>query len=560
MSWERAAKFIATFGIQGLKHVDSRTHAATTGWGVSWDEASIARDIMQNFYDANRDNLAEVVVCSKGRVVQISAPSRHDLDLLFYLASTKGPDDVGQYGEGFKAAVTCLLRDHRVTPIARSGERVLCIQLADTPVRDTDHYPLIYHFFECESVVENTVLILPDCSKKLVTELEKGLTHFFFDANPLLAGKSWQSYDGSFLIYSTSGTTGHVFYRNLKRGEIDGLPIVLVINKEYKVIENRIKSDRDRKAFGEELMDLFYHTFCKYAFPYSHDGQRIIIEAARHRWVKGHPLLSAVARNVSYRSRLFSDEVAREIFGNGYFARSTSRDPLKQTVYDRLEAEWQRAGKQALPGYFERFGVLSAERYCEQQEEKAKRESIAKGKRGPTRGERESIEILRGLLGDLAPELKSLFESRSTTYTIAETEVVLGTLRDGRGFRSSDVFLAAKLFTGPFSTAVAVFLHEHAHIFGYDGSRGFTDALTELIETIIAVRSDLDSYETEWEKARRTVSKERKSRTKLTDDDGPEGKLVAMSEDDLRKLLSRVPRGVLKRLLESAEESDADSF
>ena len=36
-----------------------------------------------------------------------------------------------------------------------------------------------------------------------------------------------------------------------------------------------------------------------------------------------------------------------------------------------------------------------------------------------------------------------------------------------------------------FSEALAVFLHEHAHIFGYDGHRGFTDALTELIEAVV---------------------------------------------------------------------------
>jgi len=54
-----------------------------------------------------------------------------------------------------------------------------------------------------------------------------------------------------------------------------------------------------------------------------------------------------------------------------------------------------------------------------------------------------------------------------------------------------------------------VFLHEHAHTFGYDGQRGFTDALTELLETVARQRSVLDVYEREWDAARQEVERER---------------------------------------------------
>ena len=62
-----------------------------------------------------------------------------------------------------------------------------------------------------------------------------------------------------------------------------------------------------------------------------------------------------------------------------------------------------------------------------------------------------------------------------------------------------------------FPEARAVFLHEHAHIFGYDGQRGFTDALTELLETVIRQRSVLDRYEQEWDLSREAVQRERES-------------------------------------------------
>jgi hypothetical protein len=47
-----------------LQYVRTLTSAVTTAWGVNWDEVYIARDLMQNFFDANRDRLDEVRVDS----------------------------------------------------------------------------------------------------------------------------------------------------------------------------------------------------------------------------------------------------------------------------------------------------------------------------------------------------------------------------------------------------------------------------------------------------------------------------------------------------------------
>ncbi len=71
------------------------------------------------------------------------------------------------------------------------------------------------------------------------------------------------------------------------------------------------------------------------------------------------------------------------------------------------------------------------------------------------------------------------------------------------------MFLAASVFTDDFARALAVFLHEHAHIYGYDGSRAFTDALTELIEATIRHRQALDTYDNDWQTAREHILAER---------------------------------------------------
>ena len=126
-------------------------------------------------------------------------------------------------------------------------------------------------------------------------------------------------------------------------------------------------------------------------------------------------------------------------------------------------------------------------------------------------------------------------------------------MRSNRSYRSREVYLAANLFVGDFPEALAVFLHEHHHIFGQDGSRGFTDSLTELLETVVRCRRDLDKYESRWDAAKAKVAKERRKSQQVTAETSVEEQLAELNPSELRSLLSRVPRIVLQRLLDSGD-------
>jgi hypothetical protein len=273
-----------------LQYVRTLTSAVTTAWGVNWDEVYIARDLMQNFFDANRGCLDEVQVKNHGYDVAVTAPTPFHLDRLFYLGSEKGDDDVGQYGEGFKVAATCLLRDYAVTPIAASGRDVVCLRVADHAIADTHMYPVEYDFYHSDADVPGTILLLPGCSGKLRKALAQGLTHFFYDTNPLVGLKRWSDSGDAFALYDSTDQHGHIFYRKLKRGEIEGIPLILVIEKSSRTIEQKISKDRDRNAFGDDVMKLFYKHFARYGLRFALGGQRVIVEAARSYWEKGHPL------------------------------------------------------------------------------------------------------------------------------------------------------------------------------------------------------------------------------------------------------------------------------
>jgi hypothetical protein len=535
-------------GVESLKYVKTLTSAVTTSWGVSWDEVYIARDLMQNFFDANRDRLHDVHVEVAGSDVHVSAPAPFNLDRLFYLGSEKGEDDIGQYGEGFKVAATCLLRDHSVTVAAGSGRDVLRLRVAEQAVADTKLYPVEYDFFQGEEIA-GTHLWLGGCSRKLAKAMAEGLNHFLHEGNPLLGAKRWSDYRSDFAIYDATDGKGHVFYRGLKRGEIEDVAVILVINKKYEAIERKVSKDRDRNAFGEDMMDLFYRHFARYALRGHSDGQRVIVEAAERVWLRGHPLLSALAETV----RAWPAPLARQVFGDGYYARCSSSNPTEQLEIDRLERGWREAGKHCLPAYFSRFSALNAREEMRHAREKALEESKRQDQRSPTTAEMEGVRVLSRALRELTPEVGAVFDKGKTSYTVAETEILLGQLKSGRSYRSREVFLGADVFMADFPAALATFLHEHAHIFGCDGSRGFTDALTELLETVVRCRGELDRYEEAWSAASAAAASERKTVRVGSDEEPTEAWLGERSADELQNLLRRLPPVMLKRLREGKE-------
>jgi hypothetical protein len=103
-------------------------------------------------------------------------------------------------------------------------------------------------------------------------------------------------------------------------------------------------------------------------------------------------------------------------------------------------------------------------------------------------------------------------------------------------------------FVTDFTAALALFLHEHSHTFGADAERGFTDAPTDLLETLIRERGVLDRYETEWEIARRDVERERRPEPTDIPEESPNQWLATLGEHELRALIGRVPPAAIRKL------------
>ena len=273
-------------------------------------------------HDANRDDLDAV----QGRHprpydVRIIAPTGFDLERLFYLGSEKTPDEIGQYGEGFKAAATCLLRDHGVTAVVVSGTAMVQVRLAPKPIGKTRLQPLVYDFHTISPPYKGSFLLLPGCSAALACELEKGMTHFFSERNPSLGVLQWRSWNEHFALYASKTHDGCIFYRRLKRATIPGFPVVLVIHKSNKRIDRKVQQDRDRNAFDDAILDLCYDVFARETARAEKVVQASLC-ASQPLWERGHALLSAIAK---YRWGTVDKETIA-LFGDRYYAASHHRN------------------------------------------------------------------------------------------------------------------------------------------------------------------------------------------------------------------------------------------
>jgi hypothetical protein len=319
----------------------------------------------------------------------------------------------------------------------------------------------------------------------------------------------------------------------------------LLLNKEYAAVEKRIKNDRDRKAFDEAVRNTFYSVWARSFFSARRTGMKVLLESARGCWEKGegHPLLAETARH----QWAGNDKEWKEFFGDRFYARSHPGSLAERIEYESVEQEWEREGRQSLPGYFQRFGVPSAAEHLREVLERVKKERREKEQRGLTPAETAAIAVLTDVLRSLSPTLASLIENRKIKYTVAETETLLGEFRQGRAYASTEVYLSAEVFVSDFARALAVFLHEHSHTFGYDGSRGFTDALTELLELVVRYRDLLGEAESKWHQAMNGVIEER---MEADGDSAVDARDIdVLDATELRALLKALPESVQRELL-----------
>ena len=72
-------------GVTEAKYLKTVESSVTTSWGVNWDHDYIARDILQNFRDANLKEIDKIDIKVHDDQILVSAKNSFDIRKLFYI-------------------------------------------------------------------------------------------------------------------------------------------------------------------------------------------------------------------------------------------------------------------------------------------------------------------------------------------------------------------------------------------------------------------------------------------------------------------------------------------
>ena len=502
----------------------------TDHWGVEWTPMEIVRDFLQNFYDANP--IKDIKIEIEKRTVIVSAPNEFDYKSLIYLGSDKGSSDIGQYGEGFKASTVNAMRNHGCTVQAHIKDCFLEFFFEREKIGETEKKVIKCKISKVPEI-EGSKLILKNCSKVIVEEFQFGLNYFYYESNPLFGSLLTRHYSNDIIVYkSIEENVGYVFYKKLLRAKLD-VPLVIVCNRKYKSIDEKIQHDRDRKAFNENVLELLLKYTLKQV------GISEIVHILKPWWQSGHKILRILSSGWRRKSVKFPEN---------YYAKHSkteTRNPGMQIEVNQLEQEFQDKGNIQCPVYMAKLGMKSAVSIIQNRVVQMKKKHKTLYTRKPSELEVQALNFLKDFIRNVNPLLVTRFAYAN--YTIGDSDEIVGELRIERSYKSNDVFLSRYFFLLSFAEALAILVHEWSHIYGYDGSRSFTDALTGFIVGLIEKRAELDYVEERW----RNISLEIRTK-QFNEKTIPQMHIIIdkLTNKQKNQLLKSIPDDELMKLIE----------
>ena len=488
---------------------------------VYWSKYKVLRDLVQNFYDAvgpaewhRRFHLR-----LDGSVLYLRADEAgFSYEWLLHIgASTKRdrPNEfAGHFGEGFKIAALCAMRDHKWNIELASRDWDLRVVHGEARIEGRAVRTLAYRVWSELSERSCTELCLwpfSDADRKI---LQAALVSFFYDENPLFGRKLWA--DATAAIYLRSETErppevptvyehegpGVVFVGRQALGSVR-YPVVLALH-DFRQI------DRERNAlYGSQVVDIWRSI----ASRMDAESAAVLLLLLRREWyarprkrydfASYHGVISALveridaAPSVTARFREAHPHllVASPVRSGDIAARNRRTQALAWLRHHPVRHRLVQPS-------FSRLGYSALEVVCE----------AAGGftvVREPTSAERTAIELLEavamrcfGALFDVErlPPVRILRDDAGVWMGMA---ICVPTRRQGRSSRRFDLpFVALKRYLfapGRGSEALSTYLHELGHMYGPDASSRFSHFLTDIARESIRHAAELQRFLEQWD-------------------------------------------------------------
>ncbi len=493
---------------------------------VRWSRFKVLRDLLQNFYDAvGHRQWRERFVWewADERLTFKVAGVGFSYDWLLHLgASTKRehPDEyAGYFGEGFKIAALCALRDHDWRIELASRDWRLQATTAGIVVDGYALTSLAYRVWRGEPVRDETILWIHPFREGDREILECVLPSFYYEENPLFGEKLWSSSKAA--VFLRSGQPKPAGYP--ATGECRGPGIVFAgyqalgsLEPPLVICAHQVRwNDRERNTFFKmDVVRVVRETVAELpaaaAMRVLPHFQRWWYQYPRKRYDfdSWHGVVRVLAQRIG-------DSPEQAALWRERYPHLLVAEPVKSTdlpAYNRRRQalDWlHQDGRRyrLVQDGFARLGYPSLEEACEA----ADGFSVA---RPPTAWERPLIALLEQTATQVFPDLLGekplppcliIKHDRAVWMGMAVCIPRNNQARNIAGWvmRHELAYVALKpglLRIGRGSEALSTYLHELAHSFGGDRSAAFGHALTWLLETALNHAVELTQFQQAWDR------------------------------------------------------------
>lgn len=492
---------------------------------VCWNRYSILRDFVQNFYDsvgANQWNskFKYHYDIKKRQLTMYIDDVEFSYEWLLHIgASTKTSNSAqyaGYFGEGFKIASLCALRDCSWNVEMHSGDWKLKVITQEQTIDHQIVKMLAYHVHKTQNN-RGSKLILSSINPCDYETFQTVLESFYYPENPMFGDKIWESKYGA--VYKRSkkpihkglpyvsdyGRKGAVFcaYQMLGTNPFD----LIVCLHHYK------KEDRERKGLYSFDVVSIFHKLSYYLDPAA--SLFVLIKMRRywnsykptpyciHSW---SPTVDSLIYNIS--QSMVHTNMFRTMYPNLLcLKRIKSIQEKNKRSQAKSWIESQDEKYLMVKDTFQKLSYPTLEEFCEEHGGFVIDDSVTH----PV--ENQCFEILEKLTQNIYcgffifkdwPERKLITNEKAIYHGMAlvfkRHRTLINKCSLSIRYDIGMIYLKKSIFRKTaFYDALATYIHELCHTFGGDSSHAFSLGLTHAMEILLNHQAEIENSKKEWE-------------------------------------------------------------
>ena len=493
---------------------------------VHWSRYNVLRDFMQNFYDSVDTNqwheLYHYDYDADKEMLSMNVDGvEFSYEWLLHIgASTKTVNSdkyAGYFGEGFKIASLCAIRDYNWKVEMYSGAWMLEVITLDQKIDNQPVKVLAYRLSQ-DQRIEGSRLILYSVSESEYAIFQTVLESFYYPENPMFGEKVWESEKGA--IYKRSKTPinpnlPYVSDYGRKGAVFCGYQMLGTCPFDFIVCLHRYKkTDRERKAlYSFDVIDVIkkvaYYTSCEGAYFLltnmrrywmTYDKRKIDIDSWSSTIDSLIYRVSTSERHVEmfhmYYPNLLCVKQVRTV--HEYNQRSQAKSWLEN----------QEKQYTLVKDTFERMNYPTLEEECEKHGGFVIDDNVV------SEVEIECFKIIEKIAQKIYngfiilsewPERKLITNEKAIFHGMALTFRKRHHLINNRGlavrYDIGKIYLKKSIFQiNGYYDALSTYIHELCHVFGGDSSHSFSSGLTYAMEILLSHPSEIEAGKRQWER------------------------------------------------------------